>query len=440
MCFRLGGLLYLNSILKNAEQKLKDNQAKVDFTCGDFANEESYWPLHPSHEQEKICLDSHCPQSLWMQKQEQNKELHVVSAVEPKPFREVDGQRQPGYYVDVKVESTQKPVVLALVSQSRMLWKLNFKKGAKVEKVLVISPDVVWLEGLPKDVPMTYFPKETLCAYPKAWEELANPENQFRRLHRALSTFTGLDITSFQGKDIATEFRVPFSTPLLHMVERDVASNKPSQLSLGLHWKREGKKIVSDSFQYLDKGESKKIEVPPRTTAAVFEPKSEKVFIVSGFQFGEWDWKKGEFKALKVPLGLPAMHWPIALAVNEKEQKILVYNDDRGGELFSLNPAENQWDLVAKNVGYSLMAMVVDPKTGELLATRLQGNKLVEILKLNKQGQVEKRMAFEKPMDFSKGYWHMQMVRDPGELWMKLIHPAHPGGDVYPMSQLKISM
>ena len=86
------------------------------------------------------------------------------------------------------------------------------------------------------------------------------------------------------------------------------------------------------------------------------------------------------------------------------------------------------------------MAMVVDPKTGELLATRLQGNKLVEILKLNKQGQVEKRMAFEKPMDFSKGYWHMQMVRDPGELWMKLIHPAHPGGDVYPMSQLKISM
>ena len=75
LCFQLGMLLFLRSLYYKAEQKLKDNEASVSFSCGDFDKEESYWRIQPSLQPlHETCLDKECPESLWVGKTKNEQE------------------------------------------------------------------------------------------------------------------------------------------------------------------------------------------------------------------------------------------------------------------------------------------------------------------------------------------------------------------------------
>jgi hypothetical protein len=439
MCFQLGMLLFLKSLYYKAEQRLEENKAQVSFQCGDFDKDTTYWNIDKSLTLNQVCQDKHCPDSYWYNRNEQNQELHVLSVVRPQPTQKKDGEIQYGHYVDVKIAPTEKPVTLALVSQNMMQWNLKPEEGAKIKEVLVLGSELVWVEGLPKEAKLTYFSKDEICAYPSAWEELANSENQFRRLFMALKDYTHQEITSFQGKEVGREMRVPFKSPLLARGERLPSSEKTKahKLSLGVHWKRSGKQLVAESFHFIKSGERKKIEVPVKTTKGLYEQESDQVFLINNFQFGKWDWKQKKFQALHVDLKKPALYWPMAMAFNKAEGEIYIYNDDRGGEVFSYEVKTQKWKLLASDVGYTFAALTYDEDKKALFGTRLQGSKIVELVQINSKGP-HKTIALDKPFDYSKNLWRLQLVSDPKSLWLKVVHPAHPGGDVYPIAHSKM--
>ena len=437
LCFQLGMLLFLKSLYYKAEQKLKESEAPVSFACGDFDSEESYWKIKPSLVPlAKACSEKECPESLWVgETKNQEKELHVLSVERPQPTRRENGKTVYGHFVDVEVQKTEKPVTLVLINQSLMQWNIKAAEDANIEKVIVASPEIVWVDGLKEDIPLVYFPREKLCAYPKSWKELDNPENEYRRLARALQEYTGLEIDSFQGRSVGQYFRLPVSTRTEEPARRQVSSNHVSPLSLGLQWQRKEKSIVAKDFRFHNHSdrEVQKIEVPEKTQSAVFDDKEERIYLIKAFRFGVWDWDSSQFKAIHLPLKFPSMNWPTSMAFDSQSRKIYIYNEERGGEIYIYDTGSRQWSYRNKPVGYSLSALTFVPKDKKVYGARVQGNKVVEVVKLDSEGKPQEQVSLEKPLDYSKTLWRMQLVADPNQLWLKVVHPAHPGGDVYPL-------
>ncbi len=271
MCAQLGFILTLKNIYRNAEKRMQKNEAQVDFKCGDFNKENSYWSL-PNNRYQVLthCLDEDCPESLWVNSGEQDSELHVISVEKPRPTQWVDGEVQHGYFVNVKVKASEKPITLVLVSQSLMQWNIQNKDGINafkavqerepaseenplqeltaiveeiespnIKEVIVVGPELVWLDGISDQSKVTYFNKNQLCAFPTAWEEIKNPENQFRRFFSALKAYTGLEVTSFQGKIVGREFKIPFRNILaeersMHSQIKQAERGLTSDASVGL--------------------------------------------------------------------------------------------------------------------------------------------------------------------------------------------------------------
>lgn len=444
LCFQLGMLLFLKSLYYKAEQKLKESEAQVNFACGDFNTQDNYWKIKPSLAPiTEACTEGECPEALWLGKTENKEsEMHVLSVVRPQPTRREKGKTVYGHFVDVEVKKTKKPVTLVLINQSLMQWNIKADEDARIEKVIIASPEIVWVDGLKEDVPLVYFPREKLCAYPKSWEELKNPENEYRRLAKALKQYTGLDIDSFQGREVGKRFSLPVAARTEDPVSREPSSNPISQLTLGLQWQRKEKSVVAKDFRFHNNSDQQvqKIAVPEKTQGAVFDDKEESIYLIKAFRFGVWDWDSSKFKAIHLPLKLPSMNWPTSMAYDPESRRIYIYNEDRGGEIYIYNISSKKWDYHSKPVGYSLSALAFVASEKKIYGARVQGNKVVEVVKLNAEGQLMGQVSLEKPFDYSKTLWRMQLVAEPNELWLKVVHPAHPGGDVYPLSQIKASL
>jgi hypothetical protein len=443
MCFQLGMLLFLKSLFYSAEKKLKDNEAKVSFNCGDFNNEEAYWNIPESETSlSGPCLDFFCPDSFWKNPEPQDEDFHVIAIKKAQPSYREKGKSENGYFVDVKVTTSEKPMTLALISQSMMQWNLKVAEESNLKEVLIIGSDLVWVEGLPADVKLTYFTKEQICAFPTAWEEIKNPENEFRRAMSAMVEYTGKKPTSFQGKQVAKEFRIPFHSALMtenktKTSQRNIASQEINKLTLGMKWLREEKNLKAQFFEYNKNGKIEKIEVPEKTMDAFYEVAKKEIYIIKNYQFGQWDSQNKKFTAMHLPLEMPAMYWPTNMTFNSLKSELYIYNEDRGGEILSFNVVTKKWKRFAQKVGYSLVALYFDNEEQTLYGSQFQGRQIDSMLKFNQKGQTIGKVNFVKPLDFSKNRWKAQMINAQNEIWLKLTHPANPNGDVYPLSQLK---
>ncbi len=476
MFFQLGSLLVLRSSYNQAQNYVKDNQAEVNFQCGDFNKDENYWDLSKNQpELLSSCIDLDCPQSLYKGQKVDNQDtdLHVLSVEKPWPYQWEGMNLKRGNFVDVKIAQNDKPLKLVLVSQSFMLWDLQLETGRStlkskarekideqpisldsltayidpeswnisyprpIEEVIIIAPDLVWIEGLDSSTKVTYFDQKQLCAYPTAWEEIHNPENQFRRLTLALQEYTGLHVSSFQGREIGRQFKVPFRNLLAEKRQEEEASGRAlasqSPDELGLQWERQGDQLQATSYRYKRDGQIHQLAVPDKTTQAFFEMANGTLFVIKNHQFGTWDDHQKKFQPLHLPLGMPAMYWPTAMTFNPLNSELLVYNDDRGGEVFAYNVVTNTWRVFAQRVGYSLMAIHFDTQRRKLVGARYFGKKIKELVMLNEQGRTLKSLPLQQPLDFSKSRWRAKLTAKGQDLWLKVHHPVQPDGDLHPI-------
>lgn len=473
MCANLGMVIALKSIYFQAEKRMKEDAAKVDFVCGDYDNSDSFWPVNNSERKlSENCEGKHCPQSLWYKTQEQDQDLQVVAVQKPRPSQVIDGKLTPGHYVNLDLLLTDRPLTLVLVSQKMLQWNLNviepdqtmieqtpvsdldffssllitpefhiaaadMEKKAQdlLKEVIVVGPELVWLEGLPENTKVTYFNNDQICAYPTAWEESKNPGNEFRRLFKALNTYTGLAVTHFQGKKVGRYMRTPYDGPQVEVdtqSTRSISSKEVSQAKeLGMSWQRQGKSLIASKLKYRNKGELQQVELPQGTQHALFDEGSDKLFVIRHHQFGTWNDQTKKFEALHVPLNMPAMYWPSAMTFNPLRSEIFIYNDDRGGELFVYNVVNKTWRKLAGRFGYSLISLYFDSEKESLFGSRYQGQKIHEVVEYDAQGNLKTRTSLDQPLDFMKTHWHAQIVSGNDKLFLKVIHPADPEGEMH---------
>jgi RNA polymerase sigma factor (sigma-70 family) len=138
-----------------------------------------------------------------------NAELHVVGMYSPDP-------NNLGKPVNVEVRATAKPVVLVLTSYMEAVWNIKCAEGTRIKAVVVGSPMPQEVEGLPADVPVSYFCPDGSSYYfdriPQQHREtfFAYQWNTFesRRMVEKLNDATGLLVSTFQGEYNGTSFVV----------------------------------------------------------------------------------------------------------------------------------------------------------------------------------------------------------------------------------------
>lgn len=438
MSLQLGMLLFLKSLFYQAEHNLKKNQAEVSFRCGDFDTEQNYWSLKESAQSSsQPCTKLHCPDSFWSQQTQGSEELHVISVKEAQAHYIEDGVTKPGHFVNIKVQSTQTPAILALVSQNMLQWKFQLPENHQLKEVLIIGPELVWVEGLPKDIKMTYFPKESICNFPTDWHEVANPHNEFRRFSAALKSYTGLDIKSFQGKETAREMHLPLENRYLEYndeVERNLASDQKEKQKVfqqGISWQRQDQQLNAQSFGLVSKGEKKQIQLPQKVTHAFYEQGTQKLYVINNHKFGIWDWDKEKFRPIHMPLKMQALYWPSAMTFNNLRSEIYIYNDDRGGELFAFNVLTNQWRQVGQKIGYSLVALYFDAEKESLYGVRFDAGQIADVVEFDEMGQKRRGYSLPAPVDFSKNRWRARLKTTEQEVVVQVVHPASLDGDIH---------
>ena len=438
MVLQLALFLFLKKAFHQAKQRLEDNKAKVEFLCGDFRGEESYWKLNQSLDVSQ-CQGLHCPESYWQNRSIGEEELHVLSVRKARPNRHTEKGLEHGHFVKAKVAESQKPITLALISQSVMQWSLQVSPGSSLKEVLVIGPEVVWVKGLPEGVKLSFFSKDQICSFPTAWEDIKNPDNQFRRLFQALRQYTGLEVSSFQGRKVGWEMRVPFheftesgESP----VDRGISSHGiPDPWNSRIQWRRNRNQLQASKIHFVKEAQVKEINLPKKTTEVLYEAQSDQLFVINKYRFGKWNGEKKQFSPIDPPLTMRALGWPGAMAFNSLTNELYIYNDERGGEIFSYNVVTGVWNLFSVRMGGSLVALYFDRQKKWLYGTRFKGDKIPDLVAMNEQGQVTETRSLKKALDFSKNRWRAQMISQgvgqEEKFWLKVARPTNPQGELH---------
>ena len=428
-----GSVFVFQKDLSPGGKKIGEQQGQCEVSLWRLQGDESYWKLSQNFEISQ-CRGSHCPESYWQNKNSGKKQLHVLSVRKPRPNRYTEKGLEYGYFVKVKVDRSEKPTILALVSQSMMQWNLEVSPKSSLKEVLIISPEVVWLRGLPEGVKLSFFSKDQICSYPTAWEDIKNPDNQFRRLFLALHQYTGLEISSFQGREMGREMRVPFRESIEvndFPVNRGISSHKNPKPFLGIQWKRNGNQLQATQIHFKQKSQVKKLRLPEKTTKALYEPTGHRLFVINKYRFGEWNKEKKQFVPIYPPLSMANLGWPVAMTFNPLKNEIYIYNDERGGEIFSYDVMTETWGLFPTRVGYSFVDFYFDDDNQWLYGVRFKGGRIRDVTVMDAKGEVIKTIPLKKALDFSKSHWSVQMLNRKGNFWLKRVHPADPRGEFY---------
>lgn len=428
-----GLLFFMKNMEDQAQYRLVKNTSTVDVKCGENSfSQEQYWSLDEQAASQSFCEGSDCLFShiSWL-RSEQEKELQVIAVQSAPPFRW--GQMDEGGVVRVRVKATSKPQVLALVSRQRLEWSFQVDKGAKIEKVIVATPQVVWLQGLPPQTVIEYLPKEKMCSYPYAWEEAFNPDNEFRILSSVLKKITSLDVTTFQGAVIGKEFRLPMFDKVrgLASLESPAEKQNPTPAILvatptlpTLTWTRHEAHVVPEKMVF----NSQEVVFPAKTQQVQAIEKH--LFILKNYLLWRWDEEKKDFVRVHLPQTLPYAQYMKTMTVSLSQNVLFVYNDERGGEMFRYDVGTNQWSLLNAGYAYNVEALYFDEQAQSLRAVTSRGPHITQFLKMDEKAKVKEVLPLKTKISFDKKHWKWQLEKQKDLYLMRLHQAVHPQGQI----------
>ncbi len=427
-----GLLFFMKNMEDEAQYRLVKNTSSVDTKCGENSfSDDKYWQLLQNQVvSQSTCEESDCVFShiMWDRSQ-QEKELQLIAVQSAPPFRW--GQMDQGGLIRVRIKATEKPQVLALVSRDRLEWSFQVDKNAKIDKVIVATPQTVWLQGLPPKTVIEYLPKEKMCSYPYAWEEAFNPDNEFRILSSVLTKITGLQVTSFQGALVGREFRLPMYDKLRGLASVDApqapAYDVASRVAAapGHHqivWSRQERTAVP---QKVILG-SEEVLLPEKTQQVSVVEKQ--IFIVKNYLLWRWDTDKKEFVKILSPANLPYVQYVKALAVSEAQKKLFLYNDERGGEMYSYDIASGEWQALTTGYSYNVEALYYDEQAQALRALASRGPHLTQFLKMDQQAKVQEVVPLKNKISFDKKHWKWQLHKSNDVYSVRFFQAVQPLG------------
>lgn len=424
-----GLLFFMKNMEDQAQYRLVQNTSNVKVKCGENSfSDDKYWSLLEDDVlSQSTCTQSDCLFShISWNRHSQDKDLQIIAVQSAPPFRW--GQMDEGGLIRVRIKATEKPQILALVSRDRLEWSFQVDKNAKIEKVIVATPQTVWLQGLPPKTVIEYLPKEKMCSYPYAWEEAFNPDNEYRILSSVLKQITGLEVTSFQGAMTGREFRVPMYDQLRSLAS---VSTAPAIRSLASQtvgrdhqvvWRRQERTVIPQKV-ILGTG-----EVPlPEKTQHVYVI-DQQIFILKSDLLWKYDFEKKDFAKLIPPLSLPYVQYIKTVAISEAQKKLFIYNDERGGEMYSYDIASGEWKSLMTGYAYNVEALYFDEQEQSLRALASRGPHLTQFLKMDPHAKVQEVLPLKNKISFDKKHWKWQLQKNKDVYSVRFYQAVQPLG------------
>lgn len=412
-----GLLFFMRSMEDQAQYKLVQNKTTAPISCdSDPFDSNNYWDiLDGSVQSAAECESAECASSFVAWKREnQKKEVHVISVNSAPAFRW--GEMDQGGQIKVRVKRSDKPQIITLISRKRLEWNFHVEAGAKIDKVVVATPELVWLQGLPPETVIEYLPKDKMCSYTFTWQEAFNADNQFRVLIKSLQAVTGEAVTSFQGANVGKEFRVP-----LVPVVRGPASIGVRPVVKGrsvASWSRKQGHVVAAHVE-LD---GAKIPLPEKTVQVLKGPEKS-VYIVENYHLKRWNKVTEQFEVLKSPMYLPEVGDVTGMALDERDNALFVYNDQRGGELYKFFPSMDKWVMLSRGYNYNFQGFYFDNAKNVLVGVASQGAYLSHLVYMDDKGQKLKVDDLKNKIAFDKTHWRWELGKNQ-ETPSLLIHTA----------------
>jgi hypothetical protein len=430
VCIQASLLFVMKNMKDQAQVRLVENETTVEMECGkESFSEENYWdPLAHDYNFVKTCQDMDCEKSsLYWQDNTSQKNLHVVS-VKSAPTMKWNEQ-DAGGTIKVRVTASKKPQVLALVSQTMHEWKLIVDKDANLEKIIVATPTIVWLDGVPEKTKIEYLPKDKMCSYPYAWEEVHNPDNQFRILIGALKKITGVFPSSFQGGTIGKEFVLPKSEELLRRSIASIEGTKAPSFASKVSWVRNDDRVVAQKVEETIGAEKTLVELPEKTEAVALASQGT-LFISSNYYLQAWNSDSGKFETVHAPLTMSAVEDVTAIAPDKSNPYgVFVFNERHGGELYYYDHKKTDWTLVKSGIPAQLRALYYDSEEQKIYGLVGRGQNFTDIYMLSRDGaQFEKKPLVAK-IPFDPIRWRWELAKPDGSLTLLMHTPLEPQGE-----------
>ncbi len=467
-----GLLFFMKNMEDQAQYRLVQNTSSVDAKCTEnFFSEDKYWDVSANSVSQSNCDGSDCSFShMTWKRVDQAKELNLIAVQNAPPFRLA--QMNEGGVIRVRVKASPKPQVIALVSRQRMEWNFQVEKGANIDRVIVATPQVVWLQGLPPKTAIEYLPKEKMCSYPYTWEEAFNPDNEFRILTSVLKKITGLELSGFQGAVVGKEFRLPISDRTMGS-QRGLASveaaesletaSKPSGAPQENSEKKlEESKVVEKNqieraaeittgkiiqnaaqprvpaspviWQRLE-GSIQPQKVTFNTEEILLPTKTQQVlvvdthlFILKSYLLWHWDAVKKEFTRMYLPKTMPYAQYMKTAAVSPMQKALYVYNDERGGEMYRYDVTNNEWSALHAGYAFNLEALYFDDEMHALRGVSSRGLHMTQFLKMDHKGKVLQALPIKSKISFDKKHWKWELHKQHDAYAMRFYQTVKPDG------------
>lgn len=411
VCIQASLLFVMKNMQDQAKVRLVENQTPLDIKCGDAPfSEENYWdPLARNYNTLKTCDGWDCDKSAltWRASEDSNpKNLHVISVKNAPPMRW--NEQDAGGVVRVRVPASTKPQVLALSSQSMHEWRLTVDKKANLEKIIVATPTIVWIDGVPEKTKIEYLPKEKMCSYPYSWEEAHNPDNEFRLFVGALKKITGILPSSFQGALVGKDFVVPKPEEL---ARREIASVVPesevvSPAKSNVLWVRKEDRVVPQQA-VVDEVQHEVAVVPDKTQAVAG------AFIVRKYRLHVWNANKKAYELVPVPRTLNPIDDITAIAADKNVAgRVFIFNEGNGGEIYSFEQSKNQWSLLKSGVPWAVRSLHYSPEEKKLYGLASRGRNFTHVLVFAEADKTIAKKPLLASIPFDPVRWSWEVVRD----------------------------
>ena len=337
--------------------------------------------------------------------------------------------------VDVTVQATDRPVILALTSFEPVNWRLNVQPGAQLDRVIVYGANGASMPvGLPGIVPIELYSRGTAHGLVYAYEK--NYDNFLTGI-RGMHALTGFESISFQGAHSAEgrSFSIGRTNidwraqrvldemrPLYEQATEYGRAQQRAAVAghrfvallrtpLNDRWTRQAAlaqftpfSAVYDTIRPLD----------GRVEHLAFDPTSGRYFGSMGHRVYEIDPDSGGLTQLAgQPFQNPLISHPSGMTFDTKRGRLITATLGGAGELYSYHPDTGQWALLASLNNLDLQGLTYVETEDAFYGMSKGGNSgsgieslIPDLIRFNADGQVTRRVSIATRLPIDSEWGH----------------------------------
>jgi hypothetical protein len=314
----------------------------------------------------------------------QKAELHVIGVYEGQlPGGQPRQHRQhPQGLVEVSVDYTGAPIILALCAYEPVKWRIAVADGTTVREVIVTGYYAQEVAGLDAKVPVRDLSRPGgrgphFYAYRR-------DDESYRNAARTLGELTGLGVATFQGiygyrgqpfivgpanQDWVAQ-NVEFHVELLHRdatrharaVARDQMRSVRFEAMLRVGIGRHAHASSYGRFTPSGPIQGSLTKLPPNVNHIAVDPKEKKAYVIQGHEVGSLNLGDERITTLEIDKGLEELSWPCGLAFDSKRRRLILTSLGGEGHIYCFDVDKGKWSSLGSMNNIDLLGLCYSPE------------------------------------------------------------------------------